>query len=141
MLGLNTGKRFTKPSHRYGDHTVLPATRQRRRSRHNHSRSRYLICRPTEGSRLSQPCARRGRANGCGQVRNWTPRVSARKVRSALTTRPRRHTRSSPQWRSDRSTTAYVEWAKAEGSFLATLQPTCSQMCSYLHFHRLQPFG
>ena len=64
------------------DHTVLPAAQQRRRFRHNTSRSRYSIRRPTEGSRLSQPCPRRGRANGRGQVRTWTPRVSVRKVGS-----------------------------------------------------------
>ena len=63
------------------DNPGLPATRQRRRSSHNTSRSRYLISHPTEGSRLSQPCARRGTANGRGQVRTWTPCVRARKVR------------------------------------------------------------
>ena len=62
-------------------------------------RSRYSIRRPTEGSMLkSRPCARRGRANGRGQVRTWIPREGAcARVRdaceaNALTTRPRRHT-------------------------------------------------
>ena len=62
-------------------HTVLPATQQRRRYRHNPTRSRYSIRRPSEGSRRSQPCVHHGRANSRGQVRTWTPHVSARKVR------------------------------------------------------------
>ena len=71
-----------------GSHSrLLPATRQRRRSRHNPSQSRYSIRRPSEGSRLSQPCARRG------QVLTWPPRTSTENYEAnALTTRPRRHT-------------------------------------------------
>ena len=64
-----SGSRFTSPLWELvchmGSHS-LPANRQRRQQHHNPSRSRYSICRPTEGSRLSQPCAPRGRANGHG---------------------------------------------------------------------------